>query len=129
MERVLGFGGFFFTSKDPATVSKWYEQHLGVNPVPDSYGGQVWTQQAGATVFAPMPEPGEPVEDDFFYRPGQTFALNFRVSDLDAVVRQLQDASNEVSVDQQVYPNGRFASLRDPDGNVVQLREPKDVGR
>ncbi|NQU36000.1 MAG: VOC family protein [Actinobacteria bacterium] len=127
MERVLGLGGFFFTSKDPAAVAEWYELHLGVDPVPDSYGGQAWTQQAGATVFAPMPEPIEPAQDDFFYRPGQSFALNFRVSDLDAMVQQLRDASIAVSVDEQVYPNGRFASLRDPDGNVVQLWESQEV--
>jgi glyoxylase I family protein len=31
-----------------------------------------------------------------------------------------------VDVDEQSYPNGRFAELADPEGNVVQLWQPAD---
>ncbi len=30
----------------------------------------------------------------------------------------------EVEVDPELYPNGRFAQLTDPEGNAVQLWEP-----
>ena len=30
----------------------------------------------------------------------------------------------EVEVDEELYPNGRFAHLHDPEGNPVQLWEP-----
>jgi len=30
MERVTGIGGFFFMAEDPAALSLWYAEHLGV---------------------------------------------------------------------------------------------------
>jgi predicted enzyme related to lactoylglutathione lyase len=51
--------------------------------------------------------------------------LNFRVYSLEAIVRQLRDANVAVEVDAAEYPNGVFASLRDPEGNPVQLWEPR----
>jgi len=54
MERVVGIGGFFFLADDPNQLSRWYAANLGVEPPPQSYGGEVWMQEAGATVFAPF---------------------------------------------------------------------------
>jgi predicted enzyme related to lactoylglutathione lyase len=54
--------------------------------------------------------------------------LNFRVRDLDAMVAQLRGAGTDVEVETEVYPNGRFAKLFDPEGNPIQLWEPKDPG-
>jgi glyoxylase I family protein len=50
--------------------------------------------------------------------------INFRVRDLDAMVAQLTRAGIPVKVDPQVYPNGRFARLHDPEGNPIELWEP-----
>jgi glyoxylase I family protein len=52
------------------------------------------------------------------------WGINFRVSDLDGFVDQLRAAGIEVEVDPEIYPNGRFASLHDPEGNAVQLWQP-----
>ena len=52
--------------------------------------------------------------------------INFRVDDLDAMVEQLRAAGETVDVDPERYPNGRFAGLRDPDGNGIQLWQPMD---
>jgi predicted enzyme related to lactoylglutathione lyase len=46
------------------------------------------------------------------------------VADLDAMVRQLQAAGIQVDLDAENYPNGRFASLTDPEGNALQLWQP-----
>ena len=40
------------------------------------------------------------------------------------MVDQLRAAGIEVEVDEELYPNGRFAHLHDPEGNPVQLWEP-----
>jgi predicted enzyme related to lactoylglutathione lyase len=52
--------------------------------------------------------------------------LNFRVHDLDAMVEQLRAAGEAVDVDPERYSMGRFAGLRDPEGNGVQLWQPMD---
>lgn len=115
-QKVLGFGGFFFRSRDPGALAKWYREHLGVDEVPSDYGTTPWQQQAGPTVFAPFDE-----GTDFFGRPEQQFMLNFRVADLKSMVAQLQSDGIEVELDPETYPNGTFAKLADPEGNPIQL--------
>ena len=120
MQKVNGIGGFFFTASDPDAVADWYRDHLGVDRVPQSYDDVVWWQAEGPTVFAPFAAAsgdGSPVG------PGG-WGINFRVDDLDGMVAQLRAAGVAVETDETVYPNGRFASLQDPDGNAVQLWEP-----
>jgi len=78
-----------------------------------------WWQQAGPTVFTAMPADAAHFGDQT-----HAWAVNFRVRDLDAMVRQLRAAGVDVVVDSETYPNGRFADLRDPEGNPVQLWEP-----
>jgi len=120
MEQVTGIGGVFFRAKDPDALARWYHTALGVDPVPAEYGGKSWTQQAGPTVFAPFPE-----DTDYFGSPDQAWMINFRVAHLDAMVAQLRGLGIEVKVDPEAYPNGRFARLHDPDGNPIELWEPK----
>jgi glyoxylase I family protein len=50
--------------------------------------------------------------------------VNFRVRNLDAMITQLRASSIAVKIDSDVYPNGRFARLHDPDGNPIELWEP-----
>ena len=120
MERVTGIGGLFFRAKDPRALAAWYADHLGVSPMPAGYDQAPWEQQPGPTVFAPFPR-----DTDYFGDAAQTWMINFRVDDLDRMVTQLRDAGIDVSVDAQEYPNGRFARLHDPEGNPIELWEPR----
>ena len=119
MERVTGIGGVFFRAQDPGRMTAWYAEHLGVEPPPASYETCSWWQQPGPTVFAAMP-----IDSEHFGSPARSWSINFRVVDLEAMVRQLRGAGLAVAVDSDEYPNGRFASLQDPEGNVVQLWQP-----
>jgi glyoxylase I family protein len=119
LDKVTGIGGVFFRSHDPDGLARWYAEHLGIDAPPASYDDTCWWQTAGPTVFAAMPW-----ESDQFERPEQSWSINFRVSDLDAMVEQLRSAGVVVDVDPETYPNGRFASTHDPDGNPIQLWEP-----
>ncbi|MEL6919367.1 MAG: VOC family protein, partial [Bacteroidota bacterium] len=38
--RVTGLGGFFFKTKDPDHIKKWYKEHLGIPT--DQYGWTFW---------------------------------------------------------------------------------------
>jgi predicted enzyme related to lactoylglutathione lyase len=122
MEAVEGIGGFFFAARDPAALGRWYAEHLGVSTPPETYEAEVWTQKAGPTVFAPF---GAEDADSPYLGPSR-WGINFRVADLDAMVRQLRSADIDVEVDAEDYLNGRFAQLYDPEGNAVQLWEPRE---
>ena len=125
MERVVGIGGFFFRAKDPKALARWYEDNLGILPVPDSYGMPSWRTEAGTTVFAPFPK-----NTSYFGDPNQQWMINFRVRDLDKMAAQLRANGIAVEVDPELYPNGRFAKVLDPEGNPIQLWQPggKDPG-
>lgn len=116
MARVTGIGGFFFRAHDPDRLSAWYAEHLDVLRPPSSYDAPVWTQEAGPTVFAPFGDDGP---NDHLGPSG--WGLNLRVDDLDGMIERLRDAGLDVTVDETTYPNGRFASLHDPEGNPLQL--------
>ena len=111
----------FFRANDPPTLGQWYRDHLGIDLVPADYNQQPWRQEAGPTAFAPFPN-----DSDYFGRPEQKWMINFRVNDLDAMVAQLRAADIHVKVDAETYPNGRFARLHDPEGNPIELWEPKE---
>jgi glyoxylase I family protein len=119
-EKVTGIGGFFFRAKDPKALGLWYQQHLGIATIPTSYDAHGWEQEAGPTAFAPFPETTK-----YFGDASKVWMLNFRVRDLDKMAAQLQAAGIEVKIDPQSYPNGRFAHLHDPEGNPIELWQPK----
>ncbi|WP_026532775.1 VOC family protein [Arthrobacter sp. H41] len=119
MQRVEGIGGLFFRASDPDGLTRWYSRHLGIDPPPASYDEAPWRQEAGSTIFAAMP-----ADSEHLGSPHHSWAVNFRVADLEAMVMQLRSAGIQVAVDPAAYPNGTFASLEDPEGNGIQLWQP-----
>ena len=120
MERVTGIDGVFFRAKNPEALSAWDEDTFGVTRAPRDYTTAPWTQQAGATVFAPFPS-----DTDYFGNLNQAWTINFRVANLDRMIAQLRARGIEVALNPEIYPYGRFARLNDPEGNPIELWEPK----
>ena len=113
--KVTGIGGVFFRSKDPEALSDWYKNQLGIN-------GFDWVQQQGQTVFAPFP-----ADSEYFGSASQNFMLNFRVDDLDGMLKQLKVNGVKIVKDVEEQAGvGRFASIEDPEGNRIELWEPQD---
>jgi glyoxylase I family protein len=123
MEKITGIGGLFFRAHDPKQLGRWYQTHLGVALTPDTYEDSPWFQEAGPTVFQPFP-----TTTAYFGNSRQSWMVNFRVRDLDAMAAQLRAAGIAVQIDPQEYPNGRFARLEDLEGNPIELWEPKGDG-
>jgi predicted enzyme related to lactoylglutathione lyase len=122
MQKVVGIGGVFFRARDPASLARWYKHHLGIALTPTSYDVQPWHQEAGPTVFAPFRQ-----DTDYFGTPERMWMINFRVRDLSAMVAQLRASGLTVTVDPELYPNGRFARLYDPEGNPIELWESREA--
>ena len=118
MQTVQGFGGFFFRAKDPEGLTKWYRDHLGINPAPTNMEMAPWGTDPGVTVFAPF------AADTDYFAADKTFMLNFRVADLDAMVNQLKSAGIAISHESTMEGVGRFARIHDPEGNAIELWEP-----
>ena len=120
MQHVTGIGGLFFRAKDPASLGQWYKEHLGIDLAPSDYSQTPWSQEAGPTVFAPFRH-----DTDYFGSADKQWMLNLRVRNLEAMVEQLRSGKIDVCVDPENHPNGRFARLHDPEGNPIELWEPK----
>ena len=122
---VLGMGGYFFRSKDPAALKAWYRDHLGVGGgMGTDENGQsnewVWFTQGGPMVF-------EPFKQDSDYFPAEKQAMiNLRVSDIDELLDRLRDAGIEIITKEEWDDGGigRFARIHDPEGNAIELWEP-----
>src|SRR5689334_8296275 len=113
---VVGIGGVFFRASDPRALQGWYRTHLGIEP-DESFQ---WAQQAGPTVFMPFPK------DTDYFPADKQWMLNFRVSDIDALIASLRGAGIEVTTNAEwdTPQTGRFARLHDPEGNPVELWQP-----
>jgi predicted enzyme related to lactoylglutathione lyase len=116
MERVLGIGGYFLRSDDPAALGAWYREFLGLDA--DEYG--LWRQDAGPTVFATFDS-----DTGYFGSRTQQTMLNFRVRDLEAMLAQLRAKGADVAEETQDMEGvGRFGWVTDPEGNRIELWQP-----
>ena len=117
MEKVRGIGGLFVRAVDPAALSTWYRECLGLDL--DAHGQ--WEQEPGPTVFATF----EADSDDLGSR-SQQVMLNFRVRDLEAMLTQLRAAGANVADETQDMDGvGRFGWVTDPEGTRIELWEPR----
>jgi predicted enzyme related to lactoylglutathione lyase len=126
MARVTGIGGVFFKSKgDHAALAAWYQTHLGMPPLSE-WGSAVlkWpedrAEDKGATVWHVAER-----DTEWFAPSDASFMINYRVDDLSDLLSNLQAAGVEVLKGPESHENGKFAWILDPDGNKVELWEPK----
>ena len=118
MEKVVGIGGLFFRSHNPDELRQWYAENLGI-----THHSNFWQQQAGPTVFEPFAD-----DTDYFGREDQQWMINFRVSDLNAMIKQLEAADISVETREEWDSEaGRFARIHDPNGNPIELWQPAVV--
>ena len=125
MARVTGIGGvFFLANEDNDKLAKWYEEHLGISL--QDWGGGVleWkndlAEDGGATVWHVA------AADSEWFAPSKSrFMINYRVDDLEELIEQLTGAGIPILQGPEYHENGVFAWLLDPEGNKVELWEPK----
>lgn len=123
--QVTGIGGIFFKAKDPRATAQWYAKHLGV-PVLKEEGRMteatfMWREHAAPNAEARTVWSVFAADSDYY---GGDFMINYRVRDLDALVRDLRAAGVTLAGEPENYPYGKFAWIIDPDGRKVELWQP-----
>ena len=127
MAKVTGIGGVFFKAKDPEKLKQWYVEHLGMKL--EDWGGVLFLWKdyaeaqsaAGVTVWHLADADG-----DWFAPSTSQLMINYRVDDLVELLAQLKVMGIEPIKGPDEEFNGKFAWLMDPEGNKVELWEPKD---
>ena len=123
MEAVTGIGGVFFKASNPKAMAAWYRQNLGIQSQ-HGYSDFTWRDQAhpdqiGHTTWAVFP-----TNTTYFGQSPSSLMINYRVANLDRMLEQLR--RNGVKIEKvQDSDYGRFAWIMDPEGNRIELWEPK----
>ena len=119
--HITGVGGVFFKAKDPKALAAWYRDVLGL-PL-EAWGG------AALRYDAPKHPPALiwstfPASTDYFAPSTSAFMINYAVDDMDAFLARLR-ARGVAILKSEDDANGRFAWILDPEGNKIELWEPK----
>jgi predicted enzyme related to lactoylglutathione lyase len=125
MPHVTGIGGVFIKSKgDPKALTAWYQENLGMKI--NSWGSAVfrWSEDPakdkGATAWRVAGE-----GSDMFKSTESSFIINYRVDDVEGLIANLRKSGVKILKDPYADEFGKFASILDPEGNQVELWEPK----
>jgi predicted enzyme related to lactoylglutathione lyase len=124
MKRVTGLGGLFFKAKDPKAMYEWYGKHLGIPASPGSGAMFHWREaddpeKTGMTVWSIFPD------DTKYFNPSTApFMMNFRVENLDELLKALREEGVAIDPKAEEHEYGKFAWITDPEGNRIELWEP-----
>jgi predicted enzyme related to lactoylglutathione lyase len=126
MPRVTSIGGIFFKCKNPSAVRDWYKKNLGLNV--NQYGSVFEWRQAddatkkGFSQWSPFPEKTK------YFEPSQKeFMVNYRVNDLEGLVKKLKADGVTVTDEIETASYGKFVHIMDLEDNKVELWEPNDI--
>jgi predicted enzyme related to lactoylglutathione lyase len=124
MARVLGVGGVFFRAGDPGKLGAWYQEWLEVPLQP--HGSALFTPdsmpESGGTAWSPFAN-----DTEYFGSTQQQYMVNLVVDDLDEALAQVQEGGAELAGEIAEYDYGRFGWFIDPEGNKVELWEPRPM--
>lgn len=125
MAKVLGISGVFLFANDPVAMKTWYAAHLGL--VFSCYGeGTCY----GVDLLHTLPDGRKSHTVFSIMKAKQKLKgnrkecmVNWRVEDLDSFLNEL--AATGIRADKREdYDYGRFAWIKDLEGNPIELYQP-----
>ena len=123
--RVTGIGGIFFYSKDPKETNEWYGKNLGL--AIDQWGSPFEFRNANRPEeinylrWSPFDE-----KNNYFKPSDKQFMINYRVHNIEGLVKNLRDNGITIVDSIQEYEYGKFVHIMDNEGNKIELWEPVD---
>jgi predicted enzyme related to lactoylglutathione lyase len=125
MAKVTGIGGVFFKAKtDERALREWYKKHLGIKLEDWGGCGLEWTEDKAEDKGVTAWHVAEP-STKWFSPSESSFMINYRIDNMDEMIAQLKNAGTEILKGPEFHENGKFAWIMDPEGNKVELWEPK----
>jgi len=125
LPKVTGIGGIFFRSTDPQAIRAWYGKNLGL--AIDDYGSPFEFRNANRPEeinylrWSPFEE-----ETEYFTPSEKDFMINFRVQNIEGLVKNLRKNGVTIVDDIVEFEYGKFVHIMDPEGNKIELWEPVD---
>ena len=120
--HVTGVGGVFIKARDPKALAAWYRDVLGL-PL-EAWGGAVLHYDASnhppAVAWNAMP-----ASSTYFAPSASMVMIDYTVDDLEALLARAHAKGVDPVKRADDDANGRFAWILDPEGNKIELWEPK----
>ena len=125
MKKVTGLGGVFFKSENPQNMNEWYAKNLGL--ATGDYGTTFeWRDAEDPTVKGSTSWCAFPKDTKYFNPSPKPFMINYRVENIVELVAELKKDNVTIIDEIADYDYGKFVHILDPEGNVIELWEPKD---
>ena len=125
MAKITGIGGVFIKStNDKDALAAWYRDNLGLKF--EDWGGSIINWKDDAQLDGGMTVWTTAAADSKWFAPSESsFMINYRVDDLDGLLAHLKQNGVQIVKGPDEEFNGKFAWIMDPDGNKLELWEPK----
>ncbi len=121
MARITGVNALVLYANDPAALAGWYEKWLGITTIENvddgNWYGEIDDYHTGLTFQFAIFKAREPLPAG-----ARAVMITYRVDDYDIFVSGLERAG--LAVERELADYGRFARLRDPEGNPIELFAP-----
>jgi lactoylglutathione lyase len=124
MKKVTGLGGVFFKCDNPKDMNEWYAKNLGLTT--SEYGTTFEWRQAdnpseiGSTSWCTFSK-----DSEYFNPSAKPFMINYRVENIVELVNELKKENVTIVDEIAEYDYGKFVHVLDPEGNIIELWEPK----
>jgi predicted enzyme related to lactoylglutathione lyase len=123
--KVTGIGGIFFFSDNVQETKDWYAKNLGLQF--SEWGSCSFNSrdtdtpdQINTLEWMPFKK-----ESDYFEPSKKEFMINYRVQNIEGLVVKLREAGVTILDDIAAFDYGKFIHIMDPEGNKIELWEPK----
>ncbi|MBS3915399.1 MAG: VOC family protein [Bacteroidetes bacterium] len=123
--HITGIGGVFFRTSDPDKTRNWYQETFGLKM--ESWGCIFkWRDyenpsNPGSTTWGPFKN-----ETDYFGSTNQAYMINYRVRDLELLLKELSEKGILPVKEMEIMDYGKFAWIEDCNGIRMELWEPVD---
>ncbi|MHA1960872.1 MAG: VOC family protein [Candidatus Thorarchaeota archaeon] len=121
---IIGIDVVFIHSKDPERLVEWYRDKLGIEL---GYSDSNWNEFVFDLGRPPTRFAIEGVGDDPSKTEAQRIMISLRVTDVKEAVDTLEEKGVQFYGTPKIRDEGPslFATLRDPEGNWIQLSQRK----
>ncbi|WP_125720752.1 VOC family protein [Flavobacterium ustbae] len=120
--KVIGIGGIFFFSDNPNETKNWYSKNLGLDT--NDWGSTFESRdlnnpdKINSLQWSPFQK-----GDDYFSPSKKDFMINYRVQNIEGLVKQLKENGVTILDNIETYDYGKFVHIMDAEGNKIELWE------
>lgn len=122
--KVTGIGGIFFFSDNVKETKEWYASNLGLDI--NDWGSASFESrdlnkpdEINSLQWCPFKK-----GDEYFSPSKKEFMINYRVQNLDGLVKKFRENGVTILDEIATYDYGKFLHIMDADGNKIELWEP-----